>query len=65
MEKRVCVSTQRYDAASGKVGKIFVATLSVELDGVQAWNWNSERVIVFQLFNMPKPLIRPNIFAHA
>ena len=40
--------TQRYDAPSGKVGKIFAGSLSVELDRVHARKWNAERVIVFQ-----------------
>ena len=40
---------QRYNVLSEKTGRRFVATLSVELDGVQAWKWNSERVIIFQL----------------
>ena len=40
--------TERYDAPSGKVGKIFVGILSVELDGVCARKWNLERVILFQ-----------------
>ena len=47
-EKLVCMPTQCYDAPSGKVGKIFVVILSVELDGVCARKWNAERVIVFQ-----------------
>ena len=47
-EKLVCIPTQRYDPPSGKVGKIFVGILSVELDGIRARKWNAERVIVFQ-----------------
>ena len=47
-KKLVCLPTQRYDAPSGKVGKIFVGILSVELDGVCARKWNNESVIVFQ-----------------
>ena len=47
-EKLVCMPTQRYDAPSRKVGKIFVGILSVELDGVRARKWNDDRVIVFQ-----------------
>ena len=46
--KLVCMPTQCYDAPSGKVGKIFVGILSVELYGVCARRWNAERVIVFQ-----------------
>ena len=34
--KLVCLLTQRYDAPSGKVGKIFAGSLSVELDRVHA-----------------------------
>ena len=48
LEKLVCMPTQRYDAPSGKFGKIFVGFLSVELDRVSARKWNAERVIVFQ-----------------
>ena len=40
--------TQCYDAPSGKVGKIFVGILSVELDRVYTRKWIVERVIVFQ-----------------
>ena len=47
-KKLFCMPTQCYDAPSGKVGKIFVGILSVELDGVRARKWNAERVIVFQ-----------------
>ena len=47
-EKIVCIPTQRYDAPSGKVGKRFVGILSVELDGICARKWNTERVIFFQ-----------------
>ena len=47
-KKIVCMPTQRYDAPSRKVGKIFVVILSVELDGVRARRWDTERVIVFQ-----------------
>ena len=39
--------TQRCDAPSGKAGKRFLGILYVELDGVCARKWNSERVIVF------------------
>ena len=46
--KLACMPTKRYDVPSGKVGRIFVGTLSVELDGLQDWNWNYKRVIVFQ-----------------
>ena len=46
--KLVCMPTQRYDAPSGKVGKIFVGILSVELDGVHASKRNTVRVIIFQ-----------------
>ena len=46
--KLVFIHTQRYDAPSGKVGKIFVATLSVEINGVRYRKWNSKKVIVFQ-----------------
>ena len=47
-EKLVCMPTQRYGAPSGKVRKIFVGILSVELDRVHARKWNAKRVIVFQ-----------------
>ena len=40
--------TQRYCAPSRKVGKIFVATLSVDIGSVRYRKWNSERVIIFQ-----------------
>ena len=47
---------QHYNAPSGKVGKIFVGILSVELDMVRSRKWNSERVIVFSKLycNAPK-----------
>ena len=48
VEKLVCMPTQRYDAPSGKVGKLFVGILSVELAGVCARKWNNKRVVVFQ-----------------
>ena len=47
-EKIICIPMQRYDAPSGKVGKIFVGILSIELDGVRARKWNAERVINFR-----------------
>ena len=47
-EKLICMSTQRYDAPSGEVGKRFVVIMYVELYGVRARKWNAERVIVFQ-----------------
>ena len=40
--------TQRYDAPSGKVRKISVGILFVELDGVCARKFNLDRVIFFQ-----------------
>ena len=46
-EKRVCIPTQCYDAPSGKVRKIFVGILYVELDRVRDRKWNAERVIIF------------------
>ena len=48
MEIFVYIPTQRYDAPSGKVMKIFVEILSVELEVVFYRKWNAERVIVFQ-----------------
>ena len=48
VEKLVFMPTQRYDAPSGKFGKIFFGILYVELDGVRARKWNAEMVIVFQ-----------------
>ena len=48
-ENPVCFPTQCYDAPSGKFGRNFVATLSVELDVIGAWKWNAEQVIIFQL----------------
>ena len=45
-KKLIFIPNQRYDAPSGKVGKIFVGILSVELDWVCARNCNSKRVIV-------------------
>ena len=47
-EKIVFILTQCYDTPSGKVRKIFLGILSVELDGVRARKWNAERVIIFQ-----------------
>ena len=49
VEKLVCLPTQRYNVPSRKFGRKIVTTLSVELNGIQDWKWNSERVIVFQL----------------
>ena len=48
MKKIVCMPTQRYNVPSGKVGKRFFGILSIEIDGVCARKWNSERVTVFQ-----------------
>ena len=42
------MSLSRYDALSGKVGRRFVGTLGVEMQGVRDRRWNSERFIVFQ-----------------
>ena len=39
---------QRYDTLSGKVGKIFVGILSVEIDGVCDSKWNADGTIGFQ-----------------
>ena len=47
-EKLVFMPIQHYGAPSGKVGKIFVVILSVELDCVRARKWNAEGVILFQ-----------------
>ena len=41
----VCLPTQKYDVPSVRVGKRFVPTLAVELDGIQGRKWNAERVI--------------------
>ena len=54
----VCLPTQRYDAPYGKVGNIFVGIFSVELDGVCARQWNTERVIFF----IPLSFNAPNAF---
>ena len=43
------VTSCRYDAPSGKVGRRFFGDLSNELCGVQDRCWNSERSIVFQV----------------
>ena len=48
MEKLVFLTTQRFDAPSGKFRKRFVGVLSVEIDGVRARKCYAERVIVFQ-----------------
>ena len=48
VEKLVCMLTQSYDVPSGKIGKRFVGILSIELDGVRARKWNTERMIIFQ-----------------
>ena len=64
--KIVCMPTQRYNASSGKVRKIFVGILSVELDGFRARKWNAERVIVFNLTsNAHKALTSPRKFESA
>ena len=53
--------TQRYNAPSGKAGKIFVGILFVELDRVCARKWNAEKVIFFNplSYNTHKALIIP------
>ena len=42
------IPSRRYAAPSGKVGRRFVRTLGVEMQGVRERRWNSERFIVFQ-----------------
>ena len=49
-KKLVCMPTQRSDAPSGKVGKIFVGILSVEIDRFCYRKCNAERVIIFHSF---------------
>ena len=44
------MTNQRYKVLSRKVERIFFGILSVELDGVRARKWNSERVIILQSF---------------
>ena len=44
----ICMPNQFYEVTFGKVRRIFFGILSVELDGVRARKWNSDRVIVFQ-----------------
>ena len=39
---------QRYDAPSGRVGRLFVQAVADELKGVVQCSWNSERFVVFQ-----------------
>ena len=46
--KNVCFPTQRYDVQSDQFGIRFVSILSEELEGMQGWKWNTERVTVFQ-----------------
>ena len=67
MERLVFMLTQLYDAPSGKVGNRYVVILSVELDGVRARKWNSERVIFFNLLssNAHKALTIPRKFESA
>ena len=59
--------TQLYDATYEKVRNTFVVILSVELDGVCARKWNTERMIIFNsiFYNVPKALIVPRKFARA
>ena len=40
--------SRRYDALGGKIGRRFVRTLGLEMQGVRNRWWNSERFIVFQ-----------------
>ena len=44
----VCLTNQRYKALSETFGRNVFATLSVQLDGILAWKWNYEWMIVFQ-----------------
>ena len=39
--------TQRYDVLSKNVERIFVGTLSVELNSIGARKWNPDKVIIF------------------
>ena len=41
------LSPQCYDVPSGKIGRLFVAALTRELEGVVERSWNSERFLVF------------------
>ena len=47
-EKLFCIPTQRYDVPSGRVGRIFVEIISLDLDRALAKKWNFERVTAFQ-----------------
>ena len=40
--------SRRYDTPSGKVGRRFVRTLVMKMQGVRDRRWNLERFIVFQ-----------------
>ena len=46
--KNVNIITQRYNTMSRKFGRRVVGTISVDINGVRARKWNSDRVIVFQ-----------------
>ena len=48
MKKLICIPTQRYAVLSGRIGRRFAGTLTVEINGIWNWHWNAERVIVFQ-----------------
>ena len=45
---RAVMTSRRYDAPSGRVGRRFVGTLGAELKGVRDRLWNLEWFIVFQ-----------------
>ena len=49
-EKLICLTTQCYNTLYGQGGISFAAILAVELDSIQAWKWNTDPVIIFQLF---------------
>jgi hypothetical protein len=45
----VVFPSQTYDLPQGKVGRLFLEMLADTMDGILAGQWNSERLIVFQL----------------
>ena len=40
--------TQLYDVTSGRIGNRFVGIILMELDRIWNYQWNAERVVIFQ-----------------
>ena len=46
-KRRICMTTQCYNSLPRKLGRSFSGTLSVKIDSVRAWKWNSDWVVIF------------------